>query len=83
MIGIVRFPCTRASCFPFISKGDIQIKFFNFILLKIMNIINEITIITVRSYLERFHGGEGGNKEHHLLSNDCLYKGLKVSGSRC
>lgn len=49
-----------------------------------MNIINEITIITVRSYLERFHGDEGGgDKEHHLLSNDCLYKGLKVSGSRC
>lgn len=48
-----------------------------------MNIINEITIITVRSYLEHFHGGEGGNKEHHLLSNDSLYKGLKVSGSRC
>lgn len=62
MIGIVRFPCTRASHFPFISKGDIQIKFFNFILLKIMNIINEITIITVRSYLERFHGGEGGTR---------------------
>lgn len=47
-----------------------------------MNIINRITFITVRSYLKRFHEKKGGNKEHHLLSNNCLYKGLKDSGSR-
>lgn len=78
----IKIACTSVLYFPFISKGYLQIKNFNFILLKIMNIINKITIITVRSYLKRFHGSEGGNKEHHLLSNNRLYKGLKDSGSR-